>query len=343
MKKAICITALSLILCSCASDKENSSKETEPVQTTTMIASASESETPKVEYKTIIAEVTGYKDGKLEFTYEGKEYILPFEKRYFLNDSTLTAVPPSLSERIIYNRFGETVYGEMSVAEDMSKVFKCDVVNPNVAFYNYNLYNPNGTVNRDALYSFRRKEGSLCEIYNAYETLEFDLNDMQYIYRMNYPEELSPITFGAYKFKDGKMILNDITSNLTITENSVNGLLNADDFGKRLCFFGVIQSFDDTAQTAKVLLTDEKTLCTVPTYLNDCTDLKEGMEIMLVLCSDSSLFGSGGEHSFDYAVIITDKSYFLKRRTFEDLAYAAFKGSSFDYTTVAKAKENKQE
>ena len=65
---------------------------------------------------------------------------------------------------------------------------------------------------------------------------------------------------------------------------------------------------------------------------------------MLVLVAESSLFGSGGEHSFDYAVIITDQNYYKNPSyKFEDIAYAEFNGNSFIYTTVASINENKQE
>lgn len=363
MKKAICITALSLILCSCASDKENSSKETEPVQTTTMIASVSESETPKVEYKTIIAEVTGYKDGKLEFTYEGQEYKVACPKKNFVGGSPFTY--PTLSEQIIYNKFGETITGKLRISSEMSEITKCDVVTPNGSEYSgFNVYNADRTVNNDLLYKCKRTEGSLCTISNSKESFEFDLNDLEFYYRLDYPETIDPVLFSCYKFKDGKMFLTSLSFKVTVSEKSVSvdiGRKDYDALGKRMCFFGTVKSISDDGNTLTFMLNDNKTLCTVPTYYKDSTELKAGTEIMAVLIADSTLYGSGGEHSFDYAAISANPEYYNQTGItderlavgvtvdgkdstgrlipFSELAYSKFESgiSPTAYTTVKKA------
>ena len=106
-------------------------------------------------------------------------------------------------------------------------------------------------------------------------------------------------------------------------------------YGSRTGFFAVVQSVSE--DTVTVILNDGKTLCTVPTYYNDGGELAPGGKIMVILPDNSSLLGKGGEHSFDYAVIITDQEYFKNwSDKFEDIAYGAYvtNWDSFDYTRI---------
>lgn len=96
-------------------------------------------------------------------------------------------------------------------------------------------------------------------------------------------------------------------------------------------------------------------------YLLQSTELKEGTEIMAVLIADSTLYGSGGEHGFDYAAISANPEYYNQTGItdeelaagvtvdgkdstgrlipFSELAYSKFESgiSPTAYTTVKKA------
>ena len=72
-------------------------------------------------------------------------------------------------------------------------------------------------------------------------------------------------------------------------------------------------------------MNDGITLCNVPVCYSDGGSLEPGTKIMLVLTEDDSLFGSGEEKSFDYAVISTEpEKYNRGKKEFSDLAYGEF-------------------
>ena len=49
----------------------------------------------------------------------------------------------------------------------------------------------------------------------------------------------------------------------------------------------------------------------------------EGMEIMIVLDADTSLWNSGAQQEFDYAVIYTDPEIYLQTsHSFDEIAYS---------------------
>ena len=378
MNRLILLAFASLLLASCSSNTESSVGDTESTQTTTTTAAVissvmvetttsavSDSEPKNKEYKAITAEITGYKDGKLEFTYEGQEYKVPCSRESFEEDSPTNY--PTLTERIIYNKFGETVKGKLRISEDMSEITKCDVFHLNgIRYTGSYCFDQNMKVVRDKLYTFKRSEGSMCTVSNCDETVELDLNDLEMYYKYDYTEDHTPVTFDCFKFKDGKMFLYKLryfsfATDTDLGEDSRTLTKEQSDWiNNRLCFFGTVKSIADDGKTLTFMLNDKKTLCTVPTYYNDGTELKEGMEIMATLRADGTLFGSGGEQEFDYAVISADPVYYnqtgIKDKLlsyiitvngenstgetipFDELAYAEYSGVvHFKYTTVGKA------
>ena len=85
-----------------------------------------------------------------------------------------------------------------------------------------------------------------------------------------------------------------------------------------------------TEGRAKVLLNDGKTVCDVPTYYND-GELSEGLEVMVTLDAEPSLFGSKKEYKSEFAVFYTDPEVYNYRHfDFGTLAYA--KHSDSDIT-----------
>ncbi len=349
---AVCVL-LSLALGGCSQEEAyagNGSESSALPEASSEASSAESSESlsdgqnSSVPEKTIAvtAEVISYKDGVLSFEHEGREYSLPFDRDSFDNETYLPDERgPRLSEMVINNKLGEKVQAKLAMNEEMTKIKKCDVINTNGSLYEgmtpiMNDY----TVNEDMLYKLTRKEKSLCVISNKHEAFECDLNDLPLLWKIDYPEEVFPVLPDFYRFKDGKVFLYNLGLNIEVTESRVGGEMNLDTFdmyGRRTGFFAAVMSVND--DSINVLLNDGKTLCTVPSWYNDGGELKTGAQIMVMLSSDSSLFGAGGEHSFEYAAISTDPDYF-KRSTdkFEDIAYAVFNGwDSFEYTTVDEA------
>lgn len=370
MKKLLYILAACLVLSGCADDAQSSSDEA--VTTTTSATTEADNSSvpdetskpedkpnPKPEKMAITAEVLSYKSGMLTFKYDDKEYSLPIASDKFDNDHS---EHPCLSERIINNKLGETVYAKISVKPDMSEIFICDVVNMNGKELNAEWptqEDENGKeyVDESLIYTLKRKEGSLCELSNNYNKFEFDLNDLPFWYRYDYPEVVKPVHFNYYKFKDGKTFITKIYPEFTLEGKTLASDINYFSHDGILAFFGVIQSITDDGKTMTVQLNDKKTLCTMPTYYND-GELKEGMEIMAALRAESSLFGSGGEHEFDYAVIYTDAEYYnqtgftnryaddylTERIEFDELAYAKYAGSShFSYTKIKDVERQNKE
>ena len=107
---------------------------------------------------------------------------------------------------------------------------------------------------------------------------------------------------------DGKVIISFL-ADAVAADDGISSQTNGNKDLYR--FFGTVKSL--SADRATVLLTDGKTTCDVPTYYND-GELKEGMDVMLVLDADASLFGSGESFKDDYAVFYTEpKEYLLKK------------------------------
>lgn len=343
MRKAFLVLGaaviLSLVGCSESetSDVQSSLPATEAASKAE-VSSAVDTGSEQEKILSVKAEIKSYKDEILCFEYEGKEYSLPMKKDKFDNEHPINdRNMPSLSEMIINNKLGEKITAMIALNEDMTQINKCDVVTPNGKIYvGTDLYDRNNKVIREKVYTMTRKGGSKCEFSNSEESFECDLNDLPPAWKLDYPETVYPVLFSTYRFKDGRHILFDLVFNVEITNDRVGGDTDLDTlnmYGKRTGFFAVIQSLSD--DTVTVILNDGKTLCTVPTYYNDGGELAPGGKIMVILPDDGSLFGKGGEHSFDYAVIITYQEYFKNwNDKFEDIAYGAYvtNWDSFDYT-----------
>lgn len=340
----IILTAVSALSFASCSDADNISdpflsaaEDTAPVSAA--VTSPDNKQNVKAPEKVfIIAEATGYRNGILSFVYDRKTYDLPFEKSKFKGETKgWRYKEPNISELIINNRFGEKVTAQITLNKDMTLILACDVRGPNMK---ETELKPHPIT--DDIYKFRRKEGSLCELYNDTGTLEFDLNDLPIYYRVNYPENMENVMAQYYEFKDGKRILDQLFLNCKVTENgSAYSSLDSTDydiFGLRTGFYGVIRSVNED-NTVTVLLNDKETYCTVPAYFYE-GELIQGAEVLLILTAERSLFASGGEHTFDYAVICADKTYFSDGTALlEDLAYAEYKGmDSFRSVTVSNAK-----
>lgn len=346
MKISYLVSAAAILLMTgCTSDAETSAAVTSASGSVTSVTDSeivtttttATKETPEPEEKKFItAEILSYTSGDLRFVYEGKEYELPFSRNKFKDEPrTMCVYEPNVSELIIGNKLGEKIIAKMTLNSDLTKIISCDVINPNGQFkQGMEFIERDGSFNIDKLYSFVRK-GSKCTISNKYETLDFDLNTLRVFFKYDYPETIYPVNPHYYEFNDGQRILLDLDIDLVIENNTVVASNQKYEdirrYDCRTCFYGTVQSYDEQSGKAVVLLNDKETLCTVPTYYNDGGEIKKDAEIMITLMAKPDLFGSGGTHEFDYAVISTDPGYYLTAEEFRDfstLAYAYYPARS---------------
>lgn len=346
--------SMALILSACGADNEPTSEnKTGEAQASSMTETSSNIESEpqdesvddnSMQGMTITVTISSYVDEQLTFEYEGEQYTLPLTRDKFANDVYTSARKKMLSEQIINNRLGEIVKAEMTVSEDMTEIFSCNVVDYNgMIFYDGDLDDDPEDIKRkkedpfaeEYLYTLTKIEGTKYELSNIKRTLAVDLNDLQIYEKLIYPDNVFDVGFDGYMFEDGQFM---ITHLMFLTEaNEEEGTRAYSnqtnlDYPK---FFGAIQSSD--GETADVLLTDNVTLITVPTFYCE-EELSAGQEVMVILDCSTDLFGSGESKNFDYAVIVTDpKLYNYDNHDFSALAYATSNENTlgkYDYVFI---------
>lgn len=299
------ITAvIGLTACAKSSDTaEQSSVETTTNAAQTSTVEDSSSKTKSDNTMVLSVETVKYENEQLTFLYEGESYTLPLKRNSFKDDIILRSSPEKeLSEKVINNKLGEKITAQIKVNKDMTNIILCDIVNQNGVKY----YESGKIV---------RKEGSLCELVGEECTLSADLNDLSFFEKLDFPNEINDVLWDGYLFEDGKFILNSIG----YLKNE-NGYYEGKFNNEYPAFPGTVQSCDD--ERAQVLLNDGVTLCDVPTYFCE-HEPQAGKNVLMILDSDLTLYGSGESVSFDYAVILTDEDdYFHSIHEFEDIAYA---------------------
>lgn len=260
------------------------------------------------EFQNITVETQKYENERLTFIYENESYTLPLSRDGFKDDIVYYPGLKLYSEQIINNKLGEKITAVLTVDEEMTEIKLCDVINQNGALLS----------NSGSVCTLTRKGGSVCELKDADRVLEADLNDLIVSQKSDYAETVEDVVYSGYLFKDGKFMINE----LFVAEYDENGEKSYEEYPNRDLpnFFGSVQAV--SGGYAEILLTDKKTVCTVPTYY--CEDeLYEGQEVMITLDCYISLFGSGDNKTFDYAVIYTDPSeYNYRNIDFDTLAYA---------------------
>lgn len=364
----LCLTALVILssasFYSCANKDVSSEPDTDtsitlsetiPEESSEMAVSSIPDTSSEDEKKVKIeAAVRSYEDGILCFEYEGKEYSLPMTKDMFENEIYLCdTIAPNISERIINNNLGEDVSAKIVLNESMDRIILCDVIKADGKIDNgMSPYNADNTVNEDMLYTMKRTGKSSCKLSNSEETIVCDLNDLPLCKKLDYPETVFPVMLWVYKFNDGKAILLDLDINVQVDADRVSAENDLDTlavYGRPTGFFGTVQTVDD--DTITVLLNDGITYCTVPTFYNDGGELASGSEIMVLLNTESDLFGKGGEFTFDHAVIVTDPGYCVDKEpideepkdkdpidNFNEYAYAVFY-NSWDHLSCTRIDE----
>ena len=320
------ILCVFLTACSETNDVEstfdNKSAETAvttTVTTTVRSEAVAEHTEPEPEYKTISADVTDYKDGKLFFTYEGTEYETEMPQSKFYEDGSFVRPKrdwPTLSEKIIHNKFGEKIKAYINISEDMTSIQKCDVMTLNVKEYSgdYPYYTDvsNGfKTDPDRLYSFKRTEGSKCIVSNKYNSFEFDLNDLIIQDRPRFEDEYDLVTFSGYRFKSGNIILKSLLPACIEKDGSVTGRSEylKEIVMKSVGYCGTVLKNENG--TAEVLLNDGKTVLVVPSYFND-GEVSTGMHIMVdTQQTEEKFYGTGQRAELGQAVIYTVKEHYI--------------------------------
>lgn len=307
--------------------EEQSSVETTTIAAQVSVAEDSSSKAEGADTMLLTVETIKYENEQLTFLYEGESYTLPLKRDSFKDNYILrSSLGKELSEQVINNKLGENITALIKVNKDMTNIILCDIVNQNGV-----MYGESGKL--------VRKEGSLCELVGEDLTLTADLNDLSFYEKLDFPNEMNDVSWGGYLFEDGKFILNSLGYFEKENENGTQSYRGKNN-KEYPAFPGTVQSCD--GERAQVLLNDGVTLCDVPTYFCE-HELEAGNNVLMILDSELSLYGSGEERSFDYAVILTDEDdYFHSIHEFEDIAYARASENTmgeFVYTTKDKVVE----
>ena len=312
MKKGVLLIVTALLTACSQAESASESPVTDRVSETSITSSAETAkpaettEPAKETFITIDAEIVSYKNGELTFLYGGESYTLPMEREQFKENEVPFKHSKLISEQIIGSRPGEKVPAAITVNEDMTRIRLCDVIRLN------------GKVFDSDKYSLHRTEGSKIELTGSGGSIEADLNDLPYYLKLDYPEDIPRVSVRGYMFSDGSFLLHDLMTEYSAEEDVY--VRQWDSLPKLPGFFATVQSVE--GGLAAVLLGDGKTVCTAPTFYSD-GELLEGMEIMIVLDADTSLWNSGAQQEFDYAVIYTDPEIYLQTsHSFDEIAYS---------------------
>ena len=326
-----CILTQILILSSCSfgnSDMDNSDKSS-------FSGSYKKEETAEA-LKTLNADIIAYEEGSLEFEVNGTFYKASMNSSSFKNDIKISE-HKTVSELIIKRAHqGKKISGDVTVNEEMNKVISCDVITPNGQAFSSTMIGETkpDRPDSDYDYSIKRVKGSIFFISNCNYSFTADLNELDNFYKADFPDSCEKVAFSGYMFNDGDFIIKDLSLyEGTDSDGAVN--YTAPDNSDHFHFFGTIISLSD--ERAVVRLTDNKTTCDVPTYYND-GELKEGMQIMLTLNADASLFGSGRQYKSDFAVLHTSPDeYNYMNYDFNELAYAKYSKININDYVYTKA------
>ena len=327
MKNTIIVILTALLLSACAGgDHSSTPASNEPVYQAEENSKASLPDTAAdAGFK---ARITGYAGGVLTYITD-TEHKAAVDPHCFENDSD-----GRLSGLIIAKHTEEEIYAIIKLDRNGDRIISCDVITPNGDYFNNTMLKKGdkGTSIEDDEVSLRRTGGSLCELYNGYETVTADLNDLESSYKADLPEQLDRVIFEGYRLTGGSFILQSLSVFSGIDEMG-SYIYEPLTVRNKYSFFGTVQSLAEGR--ARVLLTDGRTLCDVPAYFND-GELKEGMQVMLTLNAAPSLFRSGKEYKDEFAVFHTDPAeYNYSGCDFAKLAYARYNETDvtkYDYT-----------
>ena len=328
MKRTVLIIT-ALMLCACADAESSSVSQTgssapqavtseSVTRATTLTESAVPAETaaPPEKTETVKAELVSLKNGQIVLELDGKE------QTYEVSDSVFNDLGGVKTARlIINNRYGEKIPAAVRFNSEKTRIASCKLLLERFMgdFKGSKASNP---TDDEKLLKLEKLDNTRLRIYNKLGSVEADIRDLDIDLMGRYPEASDDVQTMGYYLPSGRYLAELVT--LFAGNQSDGGydgkIYDSPSTYKYPRFFGTIKSL--SADRATVLLTDAKTTCDVPTYFND-GELKEGMDVMLVLDTDASLFGSGQSFKDDYAVFYTEpKEYLLKK--YDDLSKLAY-------------------
>ena len=313
MRSAIIGLLAALLLSACSESAESGDE-----RHNTAVSSVESEEPAEADY--FEAQIISYENGVL--TYEtDRQHSAEMDPRSFENDS-FTAGTKQLSQLII-SRFQPNVTGRIRLDVNGTRVISCDVITPNGEYYNNSMLSDNYTGSiEDSEGTMKRINGCIYEISAGSNKITADLNDLESLYKYDFPDRLDRIVFEGYKAKKGGFIIQSLSVFSGIDEmgSYIYDPLTNDD---KYSFFGKVKSLKDGL--AEIILTDEKTICLLPDYYTD-GDLSENMSVMVTLNAGPELYGSGEKYEDSFAVFHTDPERFNRsKRDISELAYARYK------------------
>ena len=249
MKKVL-TAALSLIMLTSCSKADSSSLPAETTTTTETSASETVVLRPEKKKDTFTAKIIGYSGGSLTYEYEGSRQSIPLAPEGFLNDQSGTSAGEMLSLKIINNPYGCKITGVIMLDSREGKN-TCDVISPNIELFTgstlfYDVSDPDATGTPDDFeVSMKRLGGSRAVFFNQYGSVEADLNDLDNLFKLDFPEEAELVDILGWRLPDGHIILDKIGFFESKTEDGyIHFSPNNSD---KYRFFGTVQSITDTA------------------------------------------------------------------------------------------------
>ena len=339
----ISLTAAAVMLTACAENESSSSvvsvtKTISAASATEIVTTAPDQTEPSVTTtrkknpKLLTVDVISYDGETLTYEYENEQKTAALTRKEFTDyEPSLASIPGLIqySQVIINNRFGVPVKADIRLNDDKTAVTYCNVFDKNVEICSVDKLAEEAGVRlaaSDYPCTMERVSGSVYKISNKAVSITADVNDLDNWGKINFGSKAENVDFRAFRFASGDYLLTGIGFITEISEDSISS--ESPGIVDKTAFFGTVKSL--SADRASVLLTDDKTTCDVPTYFND-GELKEGMDVMLVLDADTSLFGSGQSFKDDYAVFYTEPVSLLPKGKKDITLFAYAKCSETQY------------
>ena len=329
MRVVFVLLIIAALLSSCANsaDDDLSSVQTDESSSQCADEKSNSGISETAENQTFTAQRTDYSDGVVTYMTDSQHQV-EIDPRCFENETYIQG-EKLLSESIISKCKTEKICADIRLNQNGDKIISCDVISCNGEYFDNLMLNKgksNGTIEDDEA-SMRRISGSKFEIYKGNEKLTADINDMDNIYKADFPDQLDRIVFDGYRLNSGSFILLSISVYSGIDEMGsyiYDPLTNEDKYS----FFGTISELSE--EYAALLLNDSKTTCKVPYYYKD-GELETGMQVMVTLNAPPELYNSGESFTDDFAVFHTDPNeYDPYDRDINDLAFAQYSKSNIN-------------
>ena len=277
--------------------------------------SETSSEPKKPEF--IKAELMNYKDGQLTLELDGTEQTYEVWDNVF---EPLGGV--GAAKAVINNRYNEKIPAAIKLNPEKTRIVSCKLM---LDEFNEELNDPEyeKLPMEDRILKMEKISNTKLRVYNKLDSIELDTRDLETVFQGKYPEKSDDAGVIGYILPSGRFFPVLITYYVGTCEEYgyIDKKYCQPDILSYPIFFGTVQYLAE--DRAVVLLTDGKTTLDVPTWFRD-SEVKEQQEVMVVLDTDTTLFGSGEQYKSDYAVFYTEPQKKLPEKypDIQALAYA---------------------